>query len=190
MTQIYTLITAPDVEPVTLAELKTHLRITDTDTDRDAMLTALLLSARVHIDGKSGYLGRAINTQTWELRLDSFPDEIVIPLPPLQSVTSVKYIDTDGVEQTLSTDIYQVTTDDPATIVEKYGQSWPSTRDEKEAVRVRFVAGYGDSADDVPEPFKTAIKFHVEALYDKDERKRELLLDARDEQLFLYRVYA
>lgn len=181
-----TLIVGPDEEPVTTAEAKEHLRVTH--SDHDALIDALLLSARNHIDGKSGWLGRALITQTWELRLDSFQHEITIPLPPLQSVTSIKYIDTDGAEQTLPTDVYQITSDDPGTIVEAYGQSWPSTRDEKEAVRIVFVAGYG-YADDVPEPIKTAMKFHVEALYDKDERKRDLLLAARDEQLHPYRVW-
>ena len=157
-----TLITAPSVEPVTLAEAKAHLR--RDDTADDTLITSLITAARQNIDGKDGWLGRALCTQTWELRLDRFHDEMVVPLPPLQSVTSVKYIDDDGVEQTLASTVYQVVTGEPARLVLAYDQTWPSTREEMDAVRIRFVAGYGLAAS-VPAAIKAALLLQIGTLY-------------------------
>lgn len=163
------LITAPETEPVSLAEARLHLRL-DASGDPashpdDDLVTALITAARQSLDGRDGWLGRALITQTWELRLDAFPAGIRLPLPPLRSVTSIKYDDADGVEQTLATDQYVVTADEPAVIVPAYGVTWPSTRAMPEAVRARFVAGYGDAAADVPAPIKAAILLHLGTLY-------------------------
>ena len=74
-----TLITAPAIEPVTVAEVKEHLRI-DED-DEDALLTTFIEVAREYCEG---YQNKAYITQTWDLWLDDFPDSpFKIPLPPL-----------------------------------------------------------------------------------------------------------
>lgn len=158
------LVTPPAVEPVTLTEAKAHLR--RDDTADDTLIATLITAARQNLDGRDGWLGRALVTQTWDLTIDgAFPDEIAVPLPPLQSVTSVTYVDTDGATQTLATDQYRVLTDRaPAMIVPAHGVTWPSTRDQKAAVTVRFVAGYGD-ADDVPAPIKAAMLLHIGTMY-------------------------
>lgn len=151
------LINAPEDLPVTLDEAKTHLRVDG--TDENDLITALIQSAVSHMD--CGWIGRALMTQTWELRIDRFSDEITIPYPPLQSVDSVKYIDENGVEQTLSTDVYRVLLGEPAKISLKYGKSWPSTRDELQAVRITFTAGY----ETLPAPLKSALLLHIGTLY-------------------------
>jgi uncharacterized phiE125 gp8 family phage protein len=150
--------TAPTETPISLDEAKAHLRVLHANDD--ATITALIAVATEKLDGRRGYLGRALLTQSWEYRLHFFPvcGVIEIPLPPLQSVESVKYIDDAGAEQTLATDQYVV---DTATHVGQirlgYGLSWPSTRWEDYAVRIRFTAGFGDAADDVPQPIRQAI---------------------------------
>lgn len=108
-----------------------------------------------HFDGQDGILGRAIITQTWEMKLRRFPigkAAITIPLPPLQSVSSITYVDSDGDEVTLDTNLYQVVNrgKHKSRIAPAWGQTWPSTRDQEDAVTVTFVAGYGDAAADVP----------------------------------------
>jgi len=157
-----TLVTAPTAEPVSLTEAKAHLRVTG--SDEDTLITAMIAATRQNLDGRDGWLGRALMTQTWELRLDRFPASITVPLPPLQTVDSVKYIDGDGAEQTLDPSLYQVVAGEPARIVPAYGQTWPSTRCQPDSVWVRFTAGYGD-ADDVPAPIKAAILLNVGTLY-------------------------
>lgn len=157
-----TLVTAPVGEPFTLTDAKDHLRIT-IDTE-DSLINALIVSAREFAEGNTR---RALITQTWDLTLDAFPDAIEVPLPPLQSVTSVTYIDTAGTTQTLvaNTDYTVDTKSEPGRIVPAYGKSWPSTRDIVNAVTVRFVAGYGN-ATAVPKSIKQAMLMHIEHMFD------------------------
>lgn len=156
--------TQPATEPVTLAEAKAHLRI-DTTAD-DTLIESLITAARQWCED---YERRAYVTQTITVKLDRFTNKIVLPKPKLQSVTSVKYIDTAGVEQTLSTDIYNVDTyREPGRITLAYNQSWPTTRDDYNAVEIVYVAGYGDAAD-VPDRVKCAIKLIVGHLYENRE---------------------
>ena len=168
-----TLVTPPAAEPLTLAEVKAHLRI-DTG-DEDTLLTGLIEAARLHLEGKDGWLNRAFITQTWDWTRDCFPVwwheqkhfgvwpgpypvGLAVPLAPLQSVTHIKYIDPDGVEQTLDPAKYMVDTKSaPARIFPAYEEVWPPIRFVPNAVTVRFVAGYGAAAADVPRPIRTAM---------------------------------
>ena len=161
------LIVPASEEPITVAEAKASpsLRVAVATDDTD--IGTLITTAR---DMAETITRRAFITQTWELVLDGFPTGgIVLPLPPLQSVASIKYIDTDGAQQTLDALLYAVDTDsEPGLVVPAYGESWPSTRDEVNAVRVRFVAGYGAAAD-VPAAIKTWIKMRAGTLYDNPQ---------------------
>jgi uncharacterized phiE125 gp8 family phage protein len=155
------LVTAPTETPISLDEAKAHVR--ETTTDRDAELTAMVAAATTQLDGRAGLLGRALVTQTWEMLLDGFPcgDTIEVPLPPLQSIASITYTDTQGATQTLATSVYGVDAScEPGVVHLKYGQAWPATRDERNAVVIRFVAGYG-TATAVPERLKSALKLVV-----------------------------
>lgn len=155
-----TIVNAPGSEPLTLTETKSHLRVTT--TDEDALITALITAAR---ESAENYTNRAFITQTFDLTLDSFPPSIVVPKAPLQSVTSVTYLDTDGVSQTLSTTEYTVDTkSEPGRIVESYTGEWPDTREEINAVTVRFVAGYGLAAA-VPQAIKQGMLLHIGHMY-------------------------
>lgn len=158
------LITPPAVEPVSLEEVKAHLRIADDDSD--TLLPIYIAAARQWIDGNDGWLGRALVSQTWELTLDEFPtSEIRLPLPPVQSVTSVKYDDGDGIEQAIdSADYYLDTTGGVGWVVPLANVSWPATLAGVNTVRVRFVAGYATAAD-VPAPIRAAILLMVGHLF-------------------------
>jgi uncharacterized phiE125 gp8 family phage protein len=147
------LITPPAAEPVSTAEAKAHLRV-DSD-DENTLIDALVAAARQHIERETR---RALITQTWELRLDKFPrDTIRTPVGPLQSVSSIKYDDINGVEQTLSTATYEIDTSvEPGWIVRVGDGAWPDTMVAINSVRVRFVAGYGAAAV-VPQILKQAI---------------------------------
>lgn len=180
------IVTQPASEPVTLAEAKVHLRV-DVDADDDR-ITRLIATARQLCETVAR---RAFITQTWDLWVDGFPSspgywdrriramgqgcsqwlpiaglgEIAIPRPPLVSVTGVYYLDASGVEQTVSSTIYRVITGTPGRIVPAANQSWPTIPDAPEAVRVRYVAGYG-AASAVPACVKDATLLAVERLYD------------------------
>lgn len=163
-----TRITAPTVEPVTLAEVKLHLRVDG--VDEDALITALITAAREQAESITR---RALNTQTWRLTLDRFPAIIELPRPHLQSVDSVQYVDTDGVLQTLAADAYQVAgTSEPARILPAYGQSWPATRSQPEAVSITYTAGFGAAGADVPASIRQWILLYIGALYENREAFR------------------
>lgn len=165
-----TLITAPAHDPVTLAEVKAHIRVNQ--NDEDPGIGAYVTAATLRLDGRDGLLGRCLITQTWKLTLDAFASEIAIPLPPCQSVDEIAYIDPDGTTQTLSPAAYQafgLGTAEGARLRPAHGISWPTIRRQPEAVTITFTAGFGDNPADVPEPIRTAILMRVGHLYEHRE---------------------
>lgn len=140
-----TLVQAPALEPVSLALAKTHCRIDGTEFD--TLLPAWITAARQRAEHE---LGRALITQTWLLTLDAFPAaEIELPKPRVLAIESVMYLDAAGAEQTLAPAAYAL---DSYTLPGWLfpTDSWPATYDGANAVRVRFTAGYGPAAADVP----------------------------------------
>jgi uncharacterized phiE125 gp8 family phage protein len=165
------LITAPAEEPVTLADAKLHCKADGTDDD--TLITALITSARKQAEH---ILGRVLVTQTWEQALDVFPSsEIKLETVPVQSITSLKYIDANSVEQTIdpanyTLDLYGIT----HWIIPASSYTWPVTDNVANAVKIRFVAGYGAAAA-VPEPIKAWIKMAVSTMYSQ----RDGIIDGR-----------
>lgn len=161
------LVTAPAVEPISLQEAKDHLKVDS--TDEDALIEALIQGARQHVDGRDGWLGRQLITATWDLTLQTFPatDFILLPLPPIQSVTSITYTDTDGDSQTFASSKWSLSNDlnwRPRVDL-AYGETWPSTRTEADTVVVRFVSGYGVQAD-VPAPIRAGMLLLIAHWYE------------------------
>lgn len=147
--------TAPAEAPVTLTEAKAQLRVLT--SDEDTLIGALIDTAVALLDGRNGMLGRAIVTQAWRLKIHSFPGWIELPMPPLQAVSSITYLDTSGVSQTLAADQYIV---DTGTFVGRirpaYNVVWPLTQPIAYAVTVNFTCGYG-AASAVPRTIKQAM---------------------------------
>lgn len=166
-----TLITPPANEPVTLSQMKQHARVLR--DDEDPLLEAYVKAARGYCET---YLRRQILPATWRMSLRYFPDApIKLPLPPLQSVTSITYLDTAGVTQTLDPTKYIVDiARQPAQILPAYGECWPSTRCHPNAVNITFVAGYAT----VPETIKTAIKMLATHWYEHREAVTEVALNS------------
>src|SRR5574343_985939 len=103
------LITAATTTPVTLAEAKLHCRVDG--TDEDALITSLITAATETAEQQLA--GRVLMQQTWELTLDAFPGVFELTRVPVQSITSLKYYDTAGVQQTMAGADYTLdTTDD------------------------------------------------------------------------------
>lgn len=151
--------TASLIEPVTLQEAKLFAQVTD--TAEDSLLTSLIVGARTYAEQ---YTNRQFVTATWYLYLDGFPTVIQPPRPPLQTAGfSIKYIDTAGAEQTLSSSLYQVDVkSSPGRVAPAYAQVWPSVRTETlNVVTVEFQAGYGAAASGVPFPVRQAIMLLV-----------------------------
>ena len=154
-----TLITAPTVEPISLSLAKAQLRVSHSNDDD--LIEFYIRAAREYCDGPSGFLGRALVTQTWRLTLDEFPDnEIKIPLPPLQSVSSVVYDDSAGNEQTIDQDSYFVdSASEPGWIVPV--DTWPTPLESINVVRIDFVAGYAPDNSGSPIDYTANIPANV-----------------------------
>ncbi|MCP4704013.1 MAG: hypothetical protein GY865_05330, partial [candidate division Zixibacteria bacterium] len=98
-------------------------------------------------------------------------DSIILPYGNLQSVTSVKYKDTDGDQSTFSSDDYIAATEtEPGQIILGYGDVWPTvTLYPSNPIELIFVAGYGAAGSDVPEPIRHAIKILIADAYENRE---------------------
>lgn len=129
-------------------------------SSEDTWITSMLQVIRQYAED---YQCRAYYTQTREMVLDSWPDKdyIDLPMPPLQSVTSVKYYDEDGTEYTFSTTYYDVTNTNVKSkgrITLKYGESWPTeVLRPSEPIIIRYVCGYTSKANFLKE---LALSYH------------------------------
>lgn len=162
-------ISGPTVEPLTVAELQTHSRITE--DGEDFLLESYLGAIRSNAEK---LLDLAFCSQTLEWALDAFPcyefsdgyseswAAITLPRPPLQSVTSITYVDTAGATQVLSSALYLVDTRSNR-VVPAYGQTWPSIRYQPSAVVIRYIAGVAEPSD-VPEDQKQMLRLAVATL--------------------------
>jgi uncharacterized phiE125 gp8 family phage protein len=149
---------AATFQAVSRTELADHLKLSEPEAEAD-VLDAILVAAEKYLENN---MGRAIASRTMVYQREAFPvgnRDILLPYPPLTSVTSVEYTDTEGNNQVLSSSLYQVDTRHYiGRIRPEYGETWPSTRwGDFDAVRVTFVTGYASAAA-VPTPIKQAIK--------------------------------
>ncbi|MCI0349390.1 MAG: head-tail connector protein [Acidobacteriales bacterium] len=152
------LVTPAAVYPVSLAEMKTHARIDG--TEENDLIEAMIKAATGYAETRQR---RQLITATWRLTLDCFPEwDLIVPLPPLQSVSSITYVDSQGATQTLSSSTYLVdTARKPGRITPAYDETWPAARYQANSVTVQFIAGYGAAASAVPETTRHAIKMLV-----------------------------
>lgn len=155
---------------ITVLEAKTQLSITSDDDD--TLLRALIGAAQ---DAVAEYTQRKLSSATYTQTFDGFKAPMVLDNAPVTSVTSVQYIDRDGVTQTADPSLYVVDTRQSRAKIEKaWGETWPDTRDgDQQTVTVTYVAGYevGDSPESnpMPESLRQAALMIVGALYENRE---------------------
>lgn len=152
-------ITSPAAkQPVSLDEAKDFLRLVDS-TD-DSTVRRLIVAAAAQVEAVSGV---HCISRTARIILHDFPrNGWVFPVSPVASISSIKYTDVDGNEQTVDSGEYLLEGSEyePRLYLTEDGE-WPSTIDQADAVRITAVTGYGDDADDVPPQIKQAILFLV-----------------------------
>ena len=178
------LLTSPTTEPISLAETKSYLKVVGT-TD-DVLISQVISALRKTCED---WTGRALITQTWTLWRDAFPhrgkdrlphdgyfelpvdfaDEvqrlIVIPRPPLQSVTFIKTYNIGNQAEVFDASHYFIdTASEPGRVVLNSASAWPSGLRPANSVEIEFVAGYGDVSA-VPEALKQGLLLWIKLLY-------------------------
>lgn len=160
--------TGPTESPVSLNEAKRHLKVED--TERDADITSLITAATERVESDTR---RQLVTATWNLYYPQWAPVLLLPKPPISSVTFVKYVDQAGNLQTWESSQYQANLHkEPGVIRPAYAKSYPVLRPQEKAVQIQMVAGYG-AASAVPEYLKAAIKLIVEGLFYGHEKELE-----------------
>ena len=129
-------------EVLSLADVKSQLRITSTSDDDS--LREFIVSVRHSVEQ---FIQKTLITSVWEYKLDSFPAEICLPMGPIQSVTTVAYVDTNGDAQTF-TDFQN---DSKGRLRPAYGFNWPATRNQYDAVTITYVAGQTHAGNVAPD---------------------------------------
>lgn len=172
------LVTAPAIEVVELADLKTHLRIEA--VEEDAYLTTLIIEARRQLEDRTGL---ALINQTHRMTIDRWPGRreqwwdgmrqgavtelhggppgsIELPRYPLSSITSITTYDEDSNSSTVTVaSTFDVDTDSmPGRITLQSGATWPVAQRQTNAVEIVYVAGYGSAVSDVPQPLVEAVR--------------------------------
>jgi len=145
------LVTAATGYPVTLQDAKRSLRAEHIGQEDRTLESDLIPTATEHLENETR---RQYMLATYEMKLDGWwgSGVLSIPRPPLLSITSITYYDTDNAAQTLSATVYGVLAKGADTpfggIYRKSGQSWPSLYGQDHAfeVVVRFTCGYSSSA--------------------------------------------
>lgn len=161
--------TAATVRPISLAEAKLHLRVDGNDDD--TLIDAYISAATDRVEA---IVRRKLISQVWDIYLDEFPDEIVLPFSPVVSIGTFEYVDQDGATQTVSASVYELvapsgTRPDFAKIIRKPDQSWPTADARENAVHIRATFGYGAAGSNVPDAIRAAIMQLVGHLYQNRE---------------------
>ena len=164
----FKLITAQTDWAVSLSEAKAHLDITSTDTDNDAYVQTLIEAAQSHIEESCDL---SLTAATYDLHLDKFPGIIEIWMYPIASIGSVKYTDSDGNTQTVTSSNYTSDlTGKPARIDTVNSYTWPTPRDTVAAVQIQFTTGWTSPAT-CPGDLKQALLLLVRDWYNNREDK-------------------
>jgi uncharacterized phiE125 gp8 family phage protein len=155
-----TVVTAPTVEPWLVAddEVQQMLRL-DSDAD-STYITHLIQAARLHLERATGL---ALVHQTLKATFDRTPAGPTLDLPraPLSSISNIKYLDTDGAEQTFSSSAYSAK---DVGVAGAFGRvalnpdyDWPEVGDYRGAFYVTYVAGFGAAATAIPADLRLAV---------------------------------
>jgi len=182
---VLTLVSESTIEPVTVAELKTYLRMESTDsTAEDGLLGNYIVVARKQAEHLTR---RALIVKTWQLRLDDFANDtaiIELPKPPLSTVStnvSITYVKdtTAGDTTTIGSTVFTVDfNSEPGRIYPAYGNEWPdSIRDQKHAITIQYISGYSTAL--IPQPIVQWIKMRALDMFEN----RESLTEARIEEI-------
>jgi uncharacterized phiE125 gp8 family phage protein len=159
----YEIIVPPANLPVTIDEVREHLRLSATDPT-DAYLTLLIMAA-TEIAEK--YTKRTFINTTFRTYRDFFECCIKLRRSKLQSLEEFKYSVSDVFIDVDSSLYYTTDETNFSKIVLKEDSEYPDDIDEKlDSIQIDFIAGYGPDESFVPESLKLALLNHIATLYE------------------------
>lgn len=144
---------AAAVEPLLVDDMIVQMNAQGTLDEE--LIGAQIAGARAYVED---YTGTRLITQTLTLRTDDWADLDTLPVAPVQSITSITYVDVDGTTHTLSATVYEARLYglEPSVVL-KYNQTWPTIRVGSQ-ITVTAVVGYGAAGSNVPPPIMQAMK--------------------------------
>jgi uncharacterized phiE125 gp8 family phage protein len=156
----YALIAPPQAEPLTLAEVKAHLRLDG--SDEDALIVSLIKTAREFLERETGL---CLIAQTWRLYLDRWPRDGVIRITksPVQAIQSVAVYGLDGAPVQVSLEDHLL--DGASRPARLWLRNTPVTGRTVNGIEIDFSAGYGEAGTDVPDTLKRAMLTHVGQMF-------------------------
>lgn len=150
------LVTGPTGYPITVPEVRSQLRLDGSEEDdwfRDKIIEA--------VEAGEDFCWSRFVTQTWKQYEDGLSDPMFLRHGPVQSITSITYVDSAGDTQTASSSLYEQGDKNGLPLVRlKYSRSWPAVRGHDDDVQITYVCGYG-VASAVPAQIKAALRLYV-----------------------------
>lgn len=157
-----TLITPPAAEPINLADMKAHLRVTH--SDEDALITGLIIAAVRAIEARCGI---AMMAQQWRLRLDEMPRCLILPIGPVSVIDAISVTDMAGTDHSIGAGGYAFAPGKPGRL--RADTPWPQAA--LGGITIDFTAGF-DGA--IPAPLLQAVKMLCGAFYEQRESTSEI----------------
>ena len=153
-------LTSPAVEPLTLVEIRAHLRLDGEEEDQ--LLATLGKVAREHLERETGLV---LASRDFRLCLDAWPADGIVTIArgPVRGVTSVTVYDGEGEPQAVDLDGHLL--DGVARPARLWLRALPAPGRAMNGIEVEFSAGFGESGADVPETLKGAMLLHVAAMF-------------------------
>jgi len=150
-------------DPVTLAEAKAQMRVLH--SNEDALIERIISAASQHVENR---IGRNLVKRTVTYKREGFPQfgaPIVLPRPPVISITSVAFVDAHGDTIALSADDYVLL---PGPVEYRLGcvKTWPQAPRGRQSVTIVYESGYGAAASDVPEDLRHVVMMLVHHFYE------------------------
>jgi uncharacterized phiE125 gp8 family phage protein len=143
------------VEPVSLAEVKEHLRVDD--PEEEPLIVALITTARLTIEHLAGL---ALISQRWAVLLDSWPEAPAIELPvaPVASIDALRVYDEEGSASLVAPEQYFADlASRPARLMRSDTSAWPAPGRVANGIEIELTAGFGALPNDVPETLRWAV---------------------------------
>lgn len=155
--------------------------------DGDELDDDVLTAAVAYTEVAEQLTNRAFVQGSWKAGYRGFDTEMILPKPPLVSVTRIAFYDPDGVLRVLDPQDYFVDVDaEPAVLTPSPGRVWPQTIDRKNAVEVQYVCGYGPTEASVPQTVKQYVKARIQQQFSPVANAKEANFDRLLDGLTVY----